>query len=351
MRRRKKKESGQETGLLSGEAASGLTPIDIQQKEFRLAFRGYRESDVDEFLDLLTEEFARLNEEVARVRDENRRLRDGAGLAPGAMLGGPDLSETTRTAEEVLQRARDQAAAIIRDAESRARTPALSPSRAGTPAGSLSPFLSREREFLQGLAGLIQRHAEFVKEAAAAARGGTAAPSFEERRTVGSPGPASPGFAGPVPAQAPPPPPPPPAIAGEDAGPPDRVEPALAQPPEAPPPEAEPGGPVGLFPPPELQPFPSEEPEPPWPPPAGEGAPRSGEGERDWQNPFAPGTGGRGGPAVPSPAEEEDERDARGSSSRFGSPVDRRSPPGEKGRTSRLPEEERSLRELFWGEE
>lgn len=359
MRRRKKKESAQETGLFAGEAASGLTPIDIQQKEFRLAFRGYRESDVDEFLDELTEEFARLHDEASRMREENRRLREGAGLTPSATLGGPELSEGGRAAEEVLQRARDQAAAIIRDAESRARSAALSPTRSGAPAGSLSPFLAREREFLQGLAGLIQRHAEFVKEAAASARRGTFGPAEQpsgpgsrlgEERASGFPESAR--AEPPLPAPAPTPPP------GEGFGLPERVEPVpapppepvLAPPPEPPPVEPEPGGPVGLFPPPEPEPLPSEEPEPSWPPPAGAGPEPSPEGERGWENPFAPGTGGRGA-SGPSPAEEHDEDDVQGSPSVLGQTRDRQPRRDDKGGASRRPEEERSLRELFWGEE
>ncbi|HHY45043.1 MAG TPA: DivIVA domain-containing protein, partial [Firmicutes bacterium] len=37
-----------------------LTPLDIHNKEFSKAFRGYSEDEVDEFLDLVVAEFERL---------------------------------------------------------------------------------------------------------------------------------------------------------------------------------------------------------------------------------------------------------------------------------------------------
>lgn len=68
---RKKKRDAQEAGFTAPATRPRLTPIDVQQKEFRLAFRGYNERDVDEFLDLVTEE-------LAAYTEENRRLQDRA---------------------------------------------------------------------------------------------------------------------------------------------------------------------------------------------------------------------------------------------------------------------------------
>src|SRR6266508_1448083 len=45
---RKKKQDTQEAGFTTPATRPRLTPIDVQQKEFRLAFRGYNERDVDE---------------------------------------------------------------------------------------------------------------------------------------------------------------------------------------------------------------------------------------------------------------------------------------------------------------
>ena len=45
---------------------SSLTPVDVQQVQFRLAFRGYNEGDVDAFLDRITEEL------TARIEERER---------------------------------------------------------------------------------------------------------------------------------------------------------------------------------------------------------------------------------------------------------------------------------------
>jgi DivIVA domain-containing protein len=140
---------------------SGLTPIDIQQKEFRVSrFGGYKMRDVDEFLDQITDSFAGLSAEV-------ERLRAGAG-AP--VVGAPDLDDVSRQADEIIARARAEAARIA--AEARAAAP---PAPSVTPAdpqdrAAVSAFISKERAFLQSLAGLVQEHAETVKGMAKSSR-------------------------------------------------------------------------------------------------------------------------------------------------------------------------------------
>lgn len=133
-----------------------VTPEEIQHQEFGVSrFGGYRMRDVDEFLDRLTASTQAL---VA----ENERLRGGAG----PILGTPDLDEVNRQADEILQRARVEAAQIVAEAT------------AETAAGSAGPgdrtavdaFLSQERDFLQNLATLVQAHAETVKAMAKRAR-------------------------------------------------------------------------------------------------------------------------------------------------------------------------------------
>jgi DivIVA domain-containing protein len=141
---------------------SKITPLDIQQKEFRVSrFGGYRMRDVDEFLDQLTEV-------VSEMVEENARLRRQAGASP--VVGSPDLDDVARQADEIIQRARDEAARI--DAEARARSAAMGTPTAGTDTerAAVKAFLNQEREFLQSLAGLVQGHAETVKGMAKSAR-------------------------------------------------------------------------------------------------------------------------------------------------------------------------------------
>jgi DivIVA domain-containing protein len=170
-----------------------ITPVDIQQKEFRMAMRGYNEQDVDRFLDEVTEE-------VARLYAENKRL-----------LEEMEFTRTTRTdvgasaeADAILRRAREEADRLM--AEARSAAGAGAPGRGGPgvaatsgSSSTLGPFISRERAFLQGLADLIQAHAEAVKQDLRRARAPEAPESAEaaSSQPAASPEPSPPSEQGP----------------------------------------------------------------------------------------------------------------------------------------------------------
>jgi DivIVA domain-containing protein len=163
----RKKDRTDEAHDFSGlPVASAISAADIQAKEFGVSrFGGYRMRDVDEFLDELTSS-------VAKLTEENERLRSGAGL-PAAPIGAPDLADTSRQADEIIERARAEAARIVGEAQAGAAT--SPPAGASGPAGdperaAVSQFLAGEREFLQSLATLVQGHAEAIKQMARASR-------------------------------------------------------------------------------------------------------------------------------------------------------------------------------------
>jgi DivIVA domain-containing protein len=192
-----------------------LTPVDIQQKVFRLAFRGYNERDVDEFLDHVTEE-------VAALHEENKRLREQVAEPGGS---GADVAAADRQAEAIVRQAREHAARLVGDAERRATATGMS-------AGALSAsFLLQERRFLQQMASLIQGHAGRLKEEAKRSRSGQEEATTDEApraseeardRSAGA-GPAAGASAAAVEATGP---------AGEDAAAPERNEAAPPSPPE-----------------------------------------------------------------------------------------------------------------------
>ena len=146
---RKNKRETEQTGFEdqpAGEAAR-LTPVDIQQKAFRLAFRGYNERDVDEFLDRVTEALAALHE-------ENKRLREQGGGGGG----GEDVAAARAEAEGIVREAREHAARLMEDAGE--------PAGSAAAGGLTASFLLREREFLQRMAHSVQEHARWLKEEA-----------------------------------------------------------------------------------------------------------------------------------------------------------------------------------------
>ena len=169
--RRKKTEGSSVSG------GGRITPMDVQQVEFRLAFRGYNERDVDAFLD-------RITEDLAAYMEDNQRLRAGAPAAP--VVAG-DIAGARTEAGRIVDEARAEAARILRDAEIHAAA-------AGSPAGdapaAVVPFLNTEREFLQSLGSLVQGHAEEVKQMVLALRARTDASAPTAAPATPAPAPA-----------------------------------------------------------------------------------------------------------------------------------------------------------------
>jgi DivIVA domain-containing protein len=169
--RKRDKDPGDALDFTGMPASETVTPADIQQKEFGVSrFGGYRMRDVDEFLDQVTVSMTKLSE-------DNERLRAAGGLPAAPGVGAPDLADTSRQADEIIERARAEAATIVREArEQAAAVSATGGSGSDVTRAAVAPFLSQERDFLQELATLVQGHAESVKGMAKASRAATASP-------------------------------------------------------------------------------------------------------------------------------------------------------------------------------
>ena len=148
---RRKKGADQDAPAAAG---TRITPEEVQQVEFRLAFRGYNERDVDAFLDRITEDLSAY----------------AAEAQPGGAVAGGAASSAE--AQQIVARAREEADEILR----RAREDAANIRATAAPAGSgdaraaVAPFLNNEREFLQSLGTLVQSHAEEIKQMVMALR-------------------------------------------------------------------------------------------------------------------------------------------------------------------------------------
>jgi DivIVA domain-containing protein len=191
MARKKQEKRGQQQGFEPEGPRQRLTPVEIQQKVFRLAFRGYNERDVDEFLDHVTEDLAALHEENKRLREQ---LQEGGG-------GGSDAAQ--RRAEAIVREAREHAARLVEEAERRGATGAA-------PGPVPASFLVRERDFLQRLASLVQGHARALKDDARRGRpakpaegpAAVSAPEAEPPAAAASGGPAETAESAPEPSAA-----------------------------------------------------------------------------------------------------------------------------------------------------
>jgi DivIVA domain-containing protein len=118
---RKRKDENDVSEPAAAAPQGRLSPMDIQEKVFRSqpGLHGYNEREVDEFLD-------RITEELARVHAENQRLREQLG---GSTSAAPVAAQSAAPAPQIG-----------------------------------GEYIAREKEFLRSLATLIQNHAEAVRQ-------------------------------------------------------------------------------------------------------------------------------------------------------------------------------------------
>jgi DivIVA domain-containing protein len=114
-----------------------LSPQDIVRKEFREAFRGYNQADVDLFLDNVTEELSRLQEENQRLKARVDALERSTDRAHE---GGPDsgstaaLDELRRTESEIRTRLRrflEEQLALLEATEAKPAAPRAGRAQSG----------------------------------------------------------------------------------------------------------------------------------------------------------------------------------------------------------------------------
>lgn len=99
-----------------------ITPLEIQNKEFKRNFRGYNTKSVDGFLDEIIEDYE-------KVYKENIELKDKVNMLADQIRQYNTLEETLKstlivaqsTADEVTTSARKKAELIIEDAEANGR--------------------------------------------------------------------------------------------------------------------------------------------------------------------------------------------------------------------------------------
>ncbi|MEL6187227.1 MAG: DivIVA domain-containing protein, partial [Myxococcota bacterium] len=98
-----------------------LTPLDIQQQQFRSTLWGFDAKEVDAFLDLVSAEFERLVRDNNAVRDQ---LRQKETELEGHRSREQVLKETmvsaTRLAEEIRDNAKKEAEIVVTRAEGQA---------------------------------------------------------------------------------------------------------------------------------------------------------------------------------------------------------------------------------------
>ena len=98
-----------------------ITPLEIQQMQFKLSFRGYDRDEVDHFLDDLAKTVEVLNRENAELRDRlSAAQQQLADLKKAEATLSSTLVSAQTIGEELKQAAQRDAELIIKEAELKA---------------------------------------------------------------------------------------------------------------------------------------------------------------------------------------------------------------------------------------
>jgi len=98
-----------------------LTPLDIQQQQFRVRFRGFDIREVDRFLEQVSEAFTALQSENKGHREEIRRLKlETQGYKEREEAFKRAMLNSQKVLEQMKENARKSAEVIIADAEVKA---------------------------------------------------------------------------------------------------------------------------------------------------------------------------------------------------------------------------------------
>ena len=99
-----------------------ITPLDIQQQQFRVRFRGFDMVEVDNFLDLAANEFEELLRENNRLKEEDRQKAEKIQELERAEKDLRNaLISAQQICEEMKNQARKEGELIIEDAKANAR--------------------------------------------------------------------------------------------------------------------------------------------------------------------------------------------------------------------------------------
>ena len=99
-----------------------ITPREINEKQFRDAWRGYNQEEVDDFLDLVAETLEGTQQENAALRGRNVELEQAlATTRDTEEMLKKTLVTAQRAAEEAIAKAKAKAEQIVTEAEKRAR--------------------------------------------------------------------------------------------------------------------------------------------------------------------------------------------------------------------------------------
>lgn len=98
-----------------------LTPLDIQQQQFQVRFRGFDIREVDRFLEQVSEAFTNIQSDSKNLKEEIRKLKlENQGYKEREETFKRAMLNSQKVLEQMKDNARKSAEVIIADAEVKA---------------------------------------------------------------------------------------------------------------------------------------------------------------------------------------------------------------------------------------
>ena len=141
-----------------------ITPLDIQQQQFRVKFRGFDMVEVDNFLDLVANEWEELLRENNRLKEENRQKAEKIEELKGAERELRNaLVSAQQICEEMKNNARKEGDLIIEEAKGNARKIIDTGQSQAIELQTEISRLSRQREeFKASLKSMVEMHLRLI---------------------------------------------------------------------------------------------------------------------------------------------------------------------------------------------
>ena len=141
-----------------------ITPLDIQQQQFRVRFRGFDMVEVDNFLDLAANEFEELLRENNRLKEEERQKTEKIQELEGAERELRNaLISAQQICEEMKNSARREGDLIIEEAKASARKILEMAQGQAMQVETEIAQLKRQRgEFEAALKGILEMHMKLI---------------------------------------------------------------------------------------------------------------------------------------------------------------------------------------------
>lgn len=142
-----------------------LTPIDVQQQQFRRSFRGYERREVDSFLDLVSGQMSELSRDNNEMRAELRSLqreldehRDREETLREAML------TAQRAIDEIREVAKKEAQLVVTESELRAEKILHSAhGRVTKLVDDINELRRQRRRALEEMRGILNTHVKILE--------------------------------------------------------------------------------------------------------------------------------------------------------------------------------------------